>query len=113
MKELKKDLKNNPENFYKINRTNEKAVSIAEAKSNFSEYVSRAAFMDEKILLTKRGKPVAAIVSCNDFEKLKSIKKSEGLKSIIGKWKDFEDIKEHIEGSVKSREGNKNRDVSF
>ena len=110
---MEKDLKRNPEDFYKINKGDEKTVSIAEAKSNFSEYVSRAAFMGERILLTKRGKPVAAIVSCNDFEKLKSIKKSEGLKSIIGKWKDFEDIKEHIEDSIKSREGNKNRDVSF
>lgn len=110
---MEKDLKRNPEDFYKINKGDEKTVSIAEAKSNFSEYVSRAAFMGEKILLTKRGKPVAAIVSCNDLEKLKALKKAEGLKSVIGKWKDFEDIKEHIENSVKSREASKNRNVSF
>ena len=76
---MEKDSKINQKKVYKTDKSSEKTVSIAEAKSNFSEYVSRAAFMDEKILLTKRGKPVAAIVSCKDLERLKSMKKSEML----------------------------------
>ena len=103
----------NFQNIYKINKDAEKVVSIAEAKSNFSEYVSRAAFTDEKIILTKRRKPIAAIISCNDLKKLKLLKKSESIKDIIGKWNSFEEIENHIDGSIKSREINKARDVSF
>lgn len=36
-------------------------VSIAEAKAKFSELVNRAAYGGEKIVITKRGRPIAIL----------------------------------------------------
>jgi len=91
----------------------EKKISIAEAKNNFSEYISRAAYMDENIIITKRGKPVAGLVSCKDLEKLKAIRKSSSLKDIVGKWKNFEEIEGFVQESFNTRIKDKGRNVSF
>ncbi len=67
----------------------------------------------KKILITKRGKPVVAFVSCNDFDELKKVKKSDGLKNLIGKWKEFEGLPEQLDKIYKEREKDRGRDVSF
>jgi prevent-host-death family protein len=36
-------------------------VSIAEAKAKFSELVNRAAYGGERIVITKRGRPIAVL----------------------------------------------------
>jgi prevent-host-death family protein len=36
-------------------------VSIAEAKAKFSELVNRAAYGGERIIITKRGRPIAVL----------------------------------------------------
>ena len=36
-------------------------VSIADAKARFSELVNRAAYAGERIVITKRGKPIAIL----------------------------------------------------
>jgi prevent-host-death family protein len=80
------------------------SVSIAEAKSSFSEYISRVAYADESILITKRGKPIAGLVSYKELEKIKKIKKSDGLKSLLGKWKETEGFSDVLDGIYKDRE---------
>ena len=45
-------------------------VSIGTVKRDISELVNRVAFGGERILLTSRGKPKAAIVSVEDYEQL-------------------------------------------
>lgn len=47
------------------------AVSIGQVKRDISELVNRVAFAGERIVLTSRGKPKAALVSIEDYEKLK------------------------------------------
>lgn len=42
-------------------------ISIGQVKRDISELVNRVAFGDERIVLTSRGKPKAAIVSMDDF----------------------------------------------
>jgi len=44
-------------------------VSVAEAKRSFSELCSRAQYAHDTILVTKRGKPVAALVGVRDLER--------------------------------------------
>lgn len=46
------------------------AYDVVEAKSRFSELLSRAASGHERFLIRKRGKPVAAIVSTEDLARL-------------------------------------------
>ena len=48
----------------------DKAVSIGEVKRDISELVNRVAFGHERIVLTSRGKPKAAIVSMEDYQRL-------------------------------------------
>ena len=99
----------------KINeyKTKEEKVSIAEVKSSFSEYISKVAYAGERILITKRGKPIAGLISYNEFKNLKNIEKSEGLKSLIGRWKEFENFVDAIDEIYEEREKGRGRDVSF
>lgn len=45
-------------------------VSIGQVKRDISELVNRVAFGEERIILTSRGKPKAAIVSIEDLTRL-------------------------------------------
>jgi prevent-host-death family protein len=45
-------------------------VSIGQVKRDISELVNRVAYAGERIVLTSRGKPKAAIVSMQDYERL-------------------------------------------
>ena len=45
-------------------------VSIGQVKRDISVLVNRVAYGDERVILTSRGKPKAAIVSIEDYEKL-------------------------------------------
>ena len=88
-------------------------VSVAEAKSNFSEYVSRVAFANEKLIITKRGKPVAGLVSLEDIKRLKQEAESSGLCQAIDKWENFDEIKSEIMKTYNDRSKDKERNVSF
>jgi prevent-host-death family protein len=102
-------------------KTTIESVSIAEAKSSFSEYISRVAYAGESILITKRGKPVAGLVSYKELEKIKKIKESDGLKSLPGKWKKARGFSDVLDEIYKDRQkdteiekiGDRKRDVSF
>jgi prevent-host-death family protein len=48
-------------------------MGIAEIKRNISTIVNRVAFGRERIILTSRGKPKAAVVSIEDLQKLKML----------------------------------------
>jgi prevent-host-death family protein len=45
-------------------------VSIGQVKRDISELVNRVAYGGERIVLTSRGKPKAALVSLEDFKRL-------------------------------------------
>ncbi|WP_420629261.1 type II toxin-antitoxin system Phd/YefM family antitoxin [Candidatus Leptofilum sp.] len=55
------------------------AVSIGQVKRDISELVNRVAFAGERIVLTSRGKPKAALVSVEDYEKLKQSQDDERI----------------------------------
>ena len=93
--------------------TDNKVVSVAEVKSHFSEYVSKVAYTGEKFLITKRGKPLVALVSIEDLKNIKADEEEKGLSEIIGKWENFEEIEDNINKVYSSRKEDKGRDVSF
>jgi len=45
-------------------------LTSREARERFSEAVNRAAYGRERIILTRRGKAIAAVVSVEDLEQL-------------------------------------------
>lgn len=89
-------------------------TSIADAKKRFSEYINRTAFSDCRVVLTKRNRPIAALVSLDDLKFLEQNKKPQGLQSAVGKWEGFEEISNAIDDAVRERRSEgPGRDVSF
>jgi prevent-host-death family protein len=50
-------------------------ISIGQVKRDISELVNRVAYKGERIILTSRGRPKAALVSLEDYEKLQQLEK--------------------------------------
>ena len=48
----------------------EQRVSIAEARADLSAYINRVAHGGQRLILTSRGRPKAALVSIDDLERL-------------------------------------------
>jgi prevent-host-death family protein len=53
-------------------------VGIAEVKRSISTFVNRVAFGGERIILTSRGKPKAALISIEDLQKLDELENAAG-----------------------------------
>lgn len=86
----------------------ENTVSVAEAKSTFSECI-RQVEAGEPIMITRHGKAVAALVPPNDLEHLKRLRKAgpeKGLASIAGGWDESEELVDNLESSP--RRGSRN-----
>jgi len=45
-------------------------ISIGQVKRDISDLVNRAAYAGERFILTSRGKPKAALISIEDYERL-------------------------------------------
>ena len=58
-------------------------VSIGQVKRDISELVNRVTYAGERIILTSRGKPKAALISMEDYERLLN---SESRVTNIKKW---------------------------
>jgi len=70
-------------------------VSIGQVKRDISELVNRVSYAGERIILTSRGKPKAALISIEDFERLQ---KNENREAEIQKWlTDTHDLSSQIE----------------
>lgn len=86
----------------------EKNISVAEAKATFSECI-RNVEAGYAVLITRHGKPVAALVSPTDLEHLKRLREAgpeSGLASIAGGWENSEELVSVLNAS--SRQGQRN-----
>jgi len=91
-------------------------VSLAKAKSSFSEYASRAAYTNENILITKRGKPFVALISVKDLEFLEKIKAGspdDGLFGAVGLAPELEEAAEKIMAGYQRRADDSGREVEI
>ena len=57
----------------------ETKVTIGQIKRDISELINRVAYGGERVILTSRGKPKAALVSMADYERLQQEQASERL----------------------------------
>ena len=89
-------------------------VQIANAKSHFSELISKSAYQQERIIITKRDKPVAALVSIDDLHLLEQAEEKQGLAAVARKWQGFEEVEKAL-GDMEEvrRNGGEGRNVSF
>lgn len=54
---------------------------ISEARGEFSDLVNRAAYRHERVLLTRHGKAIAAIVPTEDLELLEALEDRDDLEA--------------------------------
>jgi prevent-host-death family protein len=54
------------------------SVGTHEAKTHLSEYLNRVAYGGERIVVERHGKPVAALVSVEDLQKLENMNQPSG-----------------------------------
>lgn len=57
-------------------------VSIAKVRNNLADALNRAAYGGERVILERRGKPVAALVSMDDLELLEQLENEADLKAV-------------------------------
>jgi prevent-host-death family protein len=75
-----------------------KEVSVAEAKKQLSSWI-RSAEHGETVLITRRGKPVAALVSAVELEQLQQLRAGgpgTGLASLAGGWEGSDALVEDV-----------------
>lgn len=63
-------------------------VSAAEARSEFSDIINRASFGKERVVLTRRGKELAAVVPIEDLELLERLEERLDLEDARAALKD-------------------------
>ena len=91
-------------------------ISIAEAKSKFSEIIARIIYAGERFIVRRRGKPVAAIVGIDDFKKIQLTNSSEDTGTLLAAaeaWADFKDLDRVIEDIYRSRRKSTDRKVTI
>ena len=80
-------------------------VSIGTVKRDISQLVNRVAYGGERILLTSRGKPKAAIVSVEDYQKL------EGDGATLERWHHWVAESAVLTADILARRGGEPLDV--
>lgn len=79
-------------------------ITTADARKKFANIINRVAYSDESFVLTRRGEPIAAIVSMKELELLREM---EDRLDIEDAWKAkkepgepvaWEDLKKELEG---------------
>lgn len=71
-----------------------KKISISRAKANFSAAI-REAERGETLVITRHGKPVAALVDADDVERLERLRSAGpagGLASVAGGWEGSDEL---------------------
>jgi prevent-host-death family protein len=72
-----------------------KRVSAAQAKAQLSALVAEVAFGGQQIIIERRGKPMAALVSLSDLERLErdhaALAQPLGALALVGAWRDVPD----------------------
>jgi len=88
--------------------------SVADAKKTLSEMVSRAAYNNERFLIQRRGKPMAALVSIEDLTRLeKEPVAPKGLLAAVAALAEFEELESMVEEIYRQREQAQDRPVDL
>lgn len=90
------------------------SISVANVKSHLSEIIAKSAHGHERFIITRRDKPVAAIVSLDDLKILEQYQERQGLAAVASSWPDFEEVAEAVVDLREHRQqGGEGRNVSL
>ena len=62
-------------------RSDNPAITTAAARKNLSDVINRVAYGKERVVLTRRSKPLAAVVPIEDIDLIEEIEDREDLKA--------------------------------
>ncbi len=85
-------------------------VPVAEMKTRLSDFIAKVEHGHESFVITRRSRPVAALVNIEDFRSLGQEKEKKGLLEAAGKWRSFEEISGNL---ARARKGGGGRHVSL
>jgi len=68
-------------------------ISTADARKQFADLINKVAYAKDPVILTRRGKPLAALVSMEDLKLLEDLKERLDIEDA---WKAREEPGEHI-----------------
>jgi prevent-host-death family protein len=88
-------------------------VGVAEAKARLSELLGRVAHGGERVILQRRGRPVAALVPMQDLERATGAAQGDWLDSIVGLCADTPELCDMLDQIVKERQTEMPRETSF
>lgn len=60
------------------------SMTVSEARGDFAEVVNRVHYGHERVVITRRGKAVAALVSADDLELLEDLEEARDLADVRG-----------------------------
>jgi antitoxin (DNA-binding transcriptional repressor) of toxin-antitoxin stability system len=89
-----------------------KNIGVAEVKKSFSAVISEVSLKGEHFVIEKKGKPMAALVSVQELQRIEGSKekyKKKGLLAAIGAWEDFEDLESTVSAIYERRKKSKDR----
>jgi prevent-host-death family protein len=66
-------------------------VSTREARENFSDVINRAAYGKERVILTRRGKALVAVVPIDDVKVLEALEDKVDLEDALASLKEAEE----------------------
>ena len=70
-------------------------VSVAQAKAELSALMAAVAYQGQRVVIERRGKPMAALVSVDDLEQIDGERatsaRPRGALALIGAWGDLND----------------------
>ena len=73
-----------------------KKISAAKAKAQFSSLLAEVAYGGQPIVIERRGKPFAALVSVEDLRQLEQYRttsaRPQGALALVGAWRAIEDV---------------------
>lgn len=96
-------------------------LNTAEIKAHLSELVNRVAFSRERLIVMRRGKPVAALISLEDLRRLETLEAStvhadesqHPVMQAFGGWANWGNLDELVAEIYAERNSATGREVQF
>jgi prevent-host-death family protein len=98
------------------------SFNTADVKAHLSELISRVAFGRERLIVLRRGKPMAAMVSIEDLHRLEALDAAEAgrqdgevhpVMRAFGGWADRGDLDDLLDELYADRKASKGREVAL
>jgi antitoxin (DNA-binding transcriptional repressor) of toxin-antitoxin stability system len=93
-----------------------KNIGVAEVKKSISAVISEVSVKGEHFIIEKKGKPMVALVSVQELQRIEGSKEKEkkrGLLAAIGAWEDFENLGSTVSTIYERRKKSNDRNAGL